>query len=123
MISISPRLLRKTIPSEIGLLKHLTQLELELNGLSGLFSDELLRSTNLKILNVGYQVFNPWNCTRSDGTYVSVAFSMGDEENEMNLGLKGEILGSRIGDLEYLKELSINDNNFSGEIGSFLHNR
>lgn len=99
----------------------MTQLELERNGLSGLFSDELLRCTNLEILNVGYQVYNPWNCTKSDGTDITIAFSMGDEENEMNLGLEGEILGPLIGNLLYLKELSINDNYFSGEIGSFFH--
>lgn len=105
----------QTIPQELGKLKYLKQLDLSWNGLSGNFPDEIFDGASLVNLNVGYQL-NSWNCTRSDGRLVEIMYIMGDSENDVNYGLHGKILDSRIGKLQNLRELAIAENSFSGHI-------
>ena len=115
-------LFAQTIPSEIGTLSNLQQLELSQNGLSGFIPDELFEASSLSKLDLGYQAWNDWNCTRSNGDVVSAGHSKGDPENDINYGLEGEILGNQTGKLKYLKEIAVNDNYFSGEIGTCNYN-
>ena len=110
----------QTIPSEIGKLTSLQSLDLSLNGLSGYIPDEIFELSSLVKLDVGYQSlgnFNltAWNCIRSDGTVADMEYSKGDPENDDNIGLEGQILGSEsIKKLRYLNEISISSNSFSG---------
>lgn len=106
----------QTIPPELGKLKYLEQLDLSWNGLNGIFPEEIFDVTSLVNLNVGYQ-WNDWNCTRSDGRLVEIMYIMGDSENDVNYGLYGSIIDSRIGQLQNLRELTIAENSFSGQIG------
>ena len=93
------------------------QLELSQNALSGLVPNEIFDASNLQKLDLAFQIYNSWNCTRSDGSVVEVYYSKGDPENSGNWGLEGEICDARIGKLQNLTQLLLNDNYFSGSIG------
>eukprot|EP00970_Alexandrium_tamarense_P015149 scaffold4733_cov170-Alexandrium_tamarense.AAC.63 len=111
-----------SLPPEIGNMSNLQQLNLEYNGMSGFVPDELFEVSSLVQLNLGWQYANDWNCTASDGSVVSTSYAQGNPENGENLGLEGEILGAKIGHLKYLKEITVNDNYFSGGIASEIGN-
>ncbi|KAL7543754.1 hypothetical protein ACHAXR_013446 [Thalassiosira sp. AJA248-18] len=117
LLSLKGNCLIGTLPPEIGNMESLQQLELEYNGLSGTFPDET-SLTNLVKLNLAEQTLNDQTYTRSDGTVVNKMFVRGDEANGINLGLSGKILGSHIGRLASLKDISICGNSFSGSIAS-----
>jgi len=82
-------------------------LDLKDNGLSGYIPDELFNLTKLVKLNLSYNANGGDNCTRFDGT---------EEEIPISFGLEGMILDSNIGRLEYLQDIDLTDNYFSGSI-------
>ena len=104
-----------TIPSELGVMENLVQLDLSYNGLSGTFpTDTSLR--NLVKLNLAGQYYNDHSCTSSDGTVINTMYSHGIESNGENMGITGSILGPQIGNMASLEEIFIQGNYFSGSI-------
>lgn len=97
----------QTIPSGIGQLTYLTNLDLKDNGLSGYVPTELFNLTNLVKLDLSYNVNYDGNCTRFDGT---------EKDIPISFGLEGMILDSNIGRLENLQDIDLTDNYFSGSI-------
>eukprot|EP00804_Cyclotella_cryptica_P029890 CCRYP_010793-RA/>CCRYP_010793-RA protein AED:0.04 eAED:0.04 QI:65/1/1/1/0.33/0/4/489/874 len=98
-----------TIPPEIGSMSQLNYIDLALNRLSGIVPNALYDLTFLTHLNLGWQSSNYdfYNCT---GIL-----------NKENHGLKGRIL-EEIGQMTNLKEIWLNENDFSGSISSDIGN-
>mmetsp|Transcript_16300 Transcript_16300/g.33955 ORF Transcript_16300/g.33955 Transcript_16300/m.33955 type:complete len:1126 (-) Transcript_16300:34-3411(-) len=107
-----------TLPPEIGNMKVLEELHLESNSFSGIFPEQLYDLSNLVTVNIGFQKFNGWNCSRSDGGTVDMVFRMGDPENDDNLGFEGNFLSYAIGNMHGLQNLAIEGNSFKGSISS-----
>ena len=96
--------------------------ELEFNGLSGTFPNDTSKLRNLVKLSVAEQYYNDYSCTGSDGIVVNTMFAQGTEANGMNTGLQGTILGTQIGRMVSLEQLSLHGNYFSGSIASEISN-
>ena len=100
------------------MLSNLQQLELKFNALSGTKPDEIFNLTSLVKLDLAEQVWNDWNCTCSNGTVVNTYWIHADPEEGENYGLECEILGTKIGQMKYLRNLDVTNNYFSGNIAS-----
>jgi len=106
-----------SIPSELGVMEHLVELDLSYNGLSGTFPTDT-KLFNLVKLNLAEQYYNDHSCTSSDGTVINTMYSQGIESNGQNMGITGSILGPQIGSMASLEEIVIQGNCFSGSISS-----
>ena len=106
-----------TMPSELGIMENLEQLDLSYNGLSGTFPTDTSK-LNLVKLNLAEQYYNDHSCTSSDGTIINTMYSHGIESNGQNMGITGSILGPQIGNMMSLEEIVIQGNFFSGSISS-----
>jgi len=107
-----------TIPSELGTMGNLVQLDLSYNGLSGTFPTDTSKLRNLVKLNLAEQYYNDHSCTSSDGTVINTLYSQGLEVNGQNMGIIGSILGPQIENMMSLEEMVIQGNYFSGSISS-----
>ena len=107
-----------TIPSQLGAMENLVELDLSYNGLSGTFPTDTLQLRHLVRLNLAEQYYNDHSCTSSDGTVINTFYSQGLEVNGQNMGITGSILGPQIGNMASLEEIFIQGNYFSGNISS-----
>ena len=110
-----------TIPSELGVMENLVELDLSYNGLSGTFPTDT-KLFNLVKLNLAEQYYNDHSCTSSDGTVINTMYSQGIESNGQNMGIIGSILGPQIENMMLLEEIFIQGNYFSGSISSEIGN-
>lgn len=118
---LSTNCLVGTLPPEMGLLSNLQLLDLQSNGLSGYVTDEFFDLSMLVSLNISYQYSNWENCTSSDGDVIEPFYQMGDPDNDENNGLEGNFL-EKIGRLQYLKEVNLDQNSFVGSISTEIGN-
>ncbi len=92
------------------------------NSLSGTFPENLYKLSKLEQLDLANQYSNDRSCTRSDGTIVSLKYQVGNPKNLINYGIEGNILDGRIGSLNNLQTLTLENNGFYGRIcKSFSH--
>ena len=113
VLALNDNCLYGSIPYGFGFLANLQELNLANNGLNDFLSYDFFDMSSITHLNLANQSENPRSCISSSGDRVEL-FNRSD-------GLECPFL-QNISSLQYLKEISIQNNFFSGEISPDIKN-